>query len=367
MTRACWSWRTAGSSAARPTARPGEALGEAVFCTGMTGYQETLTDPSYHRQIVVQTAPQIGNTGWNDEDDESARIQVAGYAVRDPSPQPVQLALPPLAGRRARPSRAWSGWPASTPGRWSGTCASAGAMRAGVFSGAALAAGRRSWSSGCWPARRWRAPTCTARSPRREPYVVPADGERRFRVAALDVGIKSNTPRMLAARGIETHVLPADTPIEAIEELRAGRVLPVQRARRPGHRGRAGRAHPAGAGAADPAVRDLLRQPDPGPRARPRHLQAALRPPRHQHPGRRARHRPGGDHLAEPRLRRRGRGGGAVRHPVRPGARSPTPAPTTAASRAWPRWTCPPSASSTTRRPPPARTTPPTCSTASSS
>jgi carbamoyl-phosphate synthase small subunit len=66
----------------------GEALGEAVFTTGMTGYQETLTDPSYHRQIVVQTAPQIGNTGWNDEDDESRGIQVAGYAVRDPARPP---------------------------------------------------------------------------------------------------------------------------------------------------------------------------------------------------------------------------------------------------------------------------------------
>ena len=66
----------------------GQGLGEAVFTTGMTGYQETLTDPSYHRQIVVQTAPQIGNTGWNDEDDESRAIQVAGYVVRDPSRSP---------------------------------------------------------------------------------------------------------------------------------------------------------------------------------------------------------------------------------------------------------------------------------------
>ena len=66
----------------------GETLGEAVFCTGMTGYQETLTDPSYHRQIVVATAPQIGNRGWNDDDDESSRIWVAGYAVRDPARRP---------------------------------------------------------------------------------------------------------------------------------------------------------------------------------------------------------------------------------------------------------------------------------------
>ncbi|HEY3201763.1 MAG TPA: carbamoyl-phosphate synthase domain-containing protein, partial [Actinomycetes bacterium] len=59
----------------------GETVGEAVFATGMTGYQETLTDPSYHRQVVVQTAPHIGNTGVNDEDGESDRIWVAGYVV----------------------------------------------------------------------------------------------------------------------------------------------------------------------------------------------------------------------------------------------------------------------------------------------
>src|SRR6187200_2338917 len=66
----------------------GETVGEAVFSTGMTGYQETLTDPSYHRQVVVMTAPHIGNTGVNDEDSESARIWVAGYVVRDPAVRP---------------------------------------------------------------------------------------------------------------------------------------------------------------------------------------------------------------------------------------------------------------------------------------
>ena len=66
----------------------GETLGEAVFCTAMTGYQETLTDPSYHRQVVVMTAPHVGNTGWNDEDDESSRIWVSGYVVRDPALRP---------------------------------------------------------------------------------------------------------------------------------------------------------------------------------------------------------------------------------------------------------------------------------------
>ena len=66
----------------------GETVGEAVFSTGMTGYQETLTDPSYRGQVVVMTAPHVGNTGWNDEDDESGRIHVAGYVLRDPAIRP---------------------------------------------------------------------------------------------------------------------------------------------------------------------------------------------------------------------------------------------------------------------------------------
>ncbi|MET9971145.1 carbamoyl-phosphate synthase domain-containing protein, partial [Streptomyces sp. NPDC006356] len=66
----------------------GVTFGEAVFSTGMTGYQETLTDPSYHRQVVVMTAPHVGNTGVNDEDPESKQIWVAGYVVRDPARVP---------------------------------------------------------------------------------------------------------------------------------------------------------------------------------------------------------------------------------------------------------------------------------------
>ena len=83
----------------------------------MTGYQETLTDPSYHRQVVVMTAPHIGNTGMNDEDPESRRIWVAGYVVRDPARVPSQLALPQVAGRRAARRRASSASAASTPAR----------------------------------------------------------------------------------------------------------------------------------------------------------------------------------------------------------------------------------------------------------
>ncbi|GAA3111882.1 hypothetical protein GCM10020254_67580 [Streptomyces goshikiensis] len=92
----------------------GETFGEAVFSTGMTGYQETLTDPSYHRQVVVMTAPHVGNTGVNDEDPESSRIWVSGYVVRDPA------RVPPTGAPGARWTRSWSSRassasPASTP------------------------------------------------------------------------------------------------------------------------------------------------------------------------------------------------------------------------------------------------------------
>ncbi|MBC3192564.1 glutamine-hydrolyzing carbamoyl-phosphate synthase small subunit [Pseudonocardia sp. C8] len=196
----------------------GATLGEAVFTTGMTGYQETLTDPSYHRQIVLQTAPQIGNTGWNDADDESSGIQVAGYAVRDPA-------------RRASNWRATGSLEDAL--RAQGIVGIAGidtraavrhlrergAMRAGIFSGSALApeaelVERVVQSPPMEGADLYGAVTTT------EPYVVPAVGERRFVVAALDVGIKYNTPRMMAARGIEVHVLPASSTIETIESLR---------------------------------------------------------------------------------------------------------------------------------------------------
>ena len=95
----------------------GETFGEAVFSTGMTGYQETLTDPSYHRQVVVMTAPHVGNTGVNDEDPESRRIWVAGYVVRDPARVPSQLAQPRARSTTPCASRASSASAASTPGR----------------------------------------------------------------------------------------------------------------------------------------------------------------------------------------------------------------------------------------------------------
>src|SRR5205085_866706 len=117
----------------------GETFGEAVFSTGMTGYQETLTDPSYDRQIVVATAPQIGNTGWNDEDDESARIWVAGYAVRDPARMPSNWRARRSLDDELRRQRivGIAGLDTRTVTRH---IRERGAMRAGIFSGPSLRA-----------------------------------------------------------------------------------------------------------------------------------------------------------------------------------------------------------------------------------
>jgi carbamoyl-phosphate synthase small subunit len=192
----------------------GRSLGEAVFCTGMTGYQETLTDPSYHRQIVVQTAPQIGNTGWNDEDDESSRIWVSGYVVRDPARTPSNWRATrslddALAGQGVV---GISGVDTRSLTRH---LRERGAMRSGIFSGDAIG------SDEGMVAQVLDSPPMAGADLAGEvstpnPYVVRAEGERRFRVAALDLGIKSNTPRLLAARGVEVHVLPVTSGIEEL-------------------------------------------------------------------------------------------------------------------------------------------------------
>ncbi len=210
----------------------GTAFGEAVFSTGMTGYQETLTDPSYRRQVVIATAPQIGNTGWvaGDEadsagtggslgpsDNESERIWVAGYVIRELAPRPSNY-------------RATSSLPAEMERQGvvgiSGVDTRAlvrllrtsGAMRCGIFAGSAVTevpamlAQVRAQPSMAGADLTGDVTTSTG-------YVVPADGEEIFSVAAIDLGIKANTPRMLAARGIRTHVLPATTTIEQIKAL----------------------------------------------------------------------------------------------------------------------------------------------------
>jgi carbamoyl-phosphate synthase small subunit len=196
----------------------GQTLGEAVFATGMTGYQETLTDPSYRRQIVVQTAPHIGNTGWNDEDDESRRIWVAGYVVRDPARLPSSWrSLRPLGEELS--AQGVVGISGVDTRALTRRLREHGSMRAGIFSGDTLADPIQLL------ARVLASPSMVGADLLGEvttstPYTVPASRiQRRFRVVALDLGIKFNTPRMLAALGIETHVLPATATLEQILEL----------------------------------------------------------------------------------------------------------------------------------------------------
>jgi len=201
----------------------GSTVGEIVFATGMTGYQETLTDPSYHRQIVVQTAPHIGNTGMNDEDRESSRIWVAGYVVRDPAIRP-------------------SSW------RSTGTLEAAlvdggivamsdidtraltrhlrerGVMRAGIFSGAELLdpAGRRLpdqdlvqvvRSAPSMAGAALAAEVSVTEAYTVEPVLPEGVTEPVATVVALDLGIKTMTPVRLAERGVRTHVLPVTSTI----------------------------------------------------------------------------------------------------------------------------------------------------------
>src|ERR1700683_3887676 len=198
----------------------GQTLGEAVFSTGMSCYQEHRTDPSYHRQIVVATAPQIGNTGWNGEDAESRgdKIWVAGYAVRDPSPRVSnwratgtlqdELARQHIVGIAGIDTRALVRH-----------LRSRGSMKAGVFSGASLAApdelAERVRGQQPMLGADLAGEVSTA-----DAYVVESGGPQRFTVAAIDLGIKTNTPRNFARRGVRTRVLPSSLTFEQIAELK---------------------------------------------------------------------------------------------------------------------------------------------------
>jgi carbamoyl-phosphate synthase small subunit len=192
----------------------GETFGEAVFNTGMTGYQETLTDPSYHRQVVVMTAPHVGNTGVNDEDDESKRIWVAGYVVRDPARVPSnwrsqrslddELVAQGVVGISGIDTRALTRH-----------LRERGAMRVGIFSGDALA-DEATLLARVQEAPQMKGANLSAEVATTETYVVPAIGTKRFTVAAIDLGIKGMTPHRMAERGIEVHVLPATATVDEV-------------------------------------------------------------------------------------------------------------------------------------------------------
>lgn len=195
----------------------GESFGEAVFSTGMTGYQETLTDPSYHKQIVIMTAPHVGNTGVNLEDNESRKIWVSGFAVRDPSPRvsnwrasgdlESELKSQGIVGIRGLDTRAVTRH-----------LRDRGAMRAGIFSGESRS--REEMVIAVRNSSRMEGAKLSDDVSTSEPYLIPAAGIRRFKVVALDLGIKSATPKNMAKRGIEVHVLPSSwSNAKLLEEI----------------------------------------------------------------------------------------------------------------------------------------------------
>ena len=194
----------------------GKTFGEAVFQTGMTGYQETLTDPSYHKQVVVMTAPHIGNTGMNATDNESVKIWVAGFVVRNPSTLTSnwrsenslesELIAQNIVGIQGVDTRAITRH-----------LRDRGSMRVGIFSGFDLT--REEMVVEVRKAETMNGAFLVADVSTPNPYCVPAAGERKYVVAALDLGIKAATPRALAARGVEVHVLPYNSTIEDIENL----------------------------------------------------------------------------------------------------------------------------------------------------
>jgi len=200
----------------RSWAAMGKTFGEAVFQTGMTGYQETLTDPSYHKQVVVMTAPHIGNTGVNDFDNESKKYWVAGFVVRNPSTLTsnwrsendleAELIEQGIIGIQGVDTRAITRH-----------LRDRGAMRVGIFSGENLTREEMVIEVRKQPAMAGAYLCADVSTP--STYIVPAIGQKRFTVAALDLGIKGATPRAMAERGIEVHVMPFDSTFEDIQAI----------------------------------------------------------------------------------------------------------------------------------------------------
>ena len=199
-------------------AKEGETFGESVFSTGMTGYQETLTDPSYHKQIVIMTAPHVGNTGVNKSDEESEKIWVSGFVVRNPSPissnwrseksLEQELIDSDVVGIQGVDTRAITRH-----------LRDRGAMKVGIFSNTTLTkeemvvrVRKIAPMSGAFLA----ADVTT-----KKPYVInpPKGIVTKFKVAAIDLGIKAATPKAMAKLGIQVHVLPMTTTLDQIKEL----------------------------------------------------------------------------------------------------------------------------------------------------
>ena len=197
------------------TAEP--VFGEAVFTTAMTGYQETMTDPSYHRQIVVAAAPQIGNTGWNDEDNESHdnRIWVAGLVIRDLAKR--------VSNWRAKRSLEDEMIAQGIVGIHGVDTRSLvrhlrnyGSIAAGMFVGEEARGDVDKLVARVKEQPAMSGADLSAEVSTDQPYVIEAEGEKKYTVVAYDMGIKSATPRHFAQRGIETIVVPAGTSFAEI-------------------------------------------------------------------------------------------------------------------------------------------------------
>jgi carbamoyl-phosphate synthase small subunit len=201
----------------------GTALGEAVFTTGMTGYQETLTDPSYARQLIVQTAPHIGNTGVNAADNESSRIWAAGYVVRDAARRPSnwrsegtlddELTAQGIVGIQGVDTRAITRH-----------LRERGAMKAGIFSGSDAAHTDAELVAAVNAQPSMEGSRLAEEVSADAAYVVePADHgwteEPKFTIAAIDLGIKGMTPQLFAERGVRVHVLPASSSLEDVQSV----------------------------------------------------------------------------------------------------------------------------------------------------
>jgi carbamoyl-phosphate synthase small subunit len=193
----------------------GKTLGELVFATGMTGYQETLTDPSYAGQIVVQTAPHIGNTGVNSRDEESTKVWVAGYVVRDPS-----RIVSNFRAEKSLPDELKKFGIVSISGIDTRALTihlrSAGSMRAGIFSGEAAEASIDELLDQVKSSAQMKGLSLSDQVTTNVAYTVAAEGAKVGKVAIVDLGIKRSTIEHMAARGLEVEVFPAKVDADTL-------------------------------------------------------------------------------------------------------------------------------------------------------
>jgi carbamoyl-phosphate synthase small subunit len=219
VTRALLALEDGSVFPGRALGATGETFGEAVFNTGMAGYQEVLTDPSYAGQVVVMTSPHQGNYGTNDEDPESARVQVSGFAVREAARRPSNW----RATRSMSDDLAGAGVVAIEgidTRALTLRIRSRGAMRCGVTTqdtDAASFVERVRATDGMAGADLARH-VSTGEVYEAAALVGPASARRRrvFRVAAFDFGLKRSILRLLADAGCETTVVPATTPAQDV-------------------------------------------------------------------------------------------------------------------------------------------------------